>query len=284
MHYDPSRTSLYRPERQPPLDAALFADKPDAFAAELARLAYFDFENDPAPLRAALAAHAMHSEALFADPTVDSEGFAAIDPAGTGWIAFRGTQPDALRDLVADAKTWPEEVAGGGRVHAGFLEAWIGKEPNLGMAEQVERWLDRHAPSRLVATGHSLGGALATLCAAEHGGIELVTIGSPRVGDEEFAARFAERKVRRYAQCADLVTRVPPPLGFAHVGALHYLDSAGRVHHPPPETKAIARDRRMASLAYLREHALGEGNVLLRELADHAPINYVTGMLGIRVN
>lgn len=284
MQYDPSRTALYRPERQVPLHASLFAGKPDAFAAELARLAYIDFEHDPALLHAALAMHGMHSAALFTDTSVHSEGFAAIDPAGVGWIAFRGTQPDALRDFVADAKTWPEEFPGGGMVHAGFFEAWLGKEPNGGMAEQVHRWLDRHAPLRLVATGHSLGAALATLCAAEHRSCELVTIGSPRVGDDALVARFAGRIARRYAQCADLVTRVPPPLGFSHVGALHYVDSLGRLHHPPPETKTIARDRRNASFEYLRDNALREGNVLLRELADHAPINYVTALLEIREN
>jgi pimeloyl-ACP methyl ester carboxylesterase len=284
MRYDASRTALLNPQRQPALAPTQFHDRPDALAAELARLAYFDFERDPAPLRLALEEHGLNSIGLFADPSVDSEGFAAIDPAGTGWIAFRGTQPDALRDLVADAKAWPQELEGGGSVHAGFLEAWLGKNPENGMAAQVFSWIDRHRPARMIASGHSLGGALATLCAAEYPVIELVTIGSPRVGDSTFAARFAGRNARRIAQCADLVARVPPPLGFEHVGTLLYVDSLGELHHPAPDTRVIARDRRSAAFAYLRDYALRDGNVLVRDLADHAPINYVSALLGIREN
>lgn len=280
MQYDPTRLALYHPQRQPPLDPALLAARGDGLAAELARLAYWRFEDDPAPLQAALTALGLGEHGLFRDPAVGSQGFVALDGAGTGWIAFRGTQPDSLKDLATDARTWPREWPGGGRVHAGFARAWLGTGDE-GLAGQVVRWLGERACARIVATGHSLGGAIATLLAAGDERVELVTFGSPRVGDRTFAERFAGRVVRRYAECRDLIARIPPEPLFAHVGTLHYVDRHGRIHVAPEEA-FIAADRRAGAFDYLRRHAWRPGNVLLRGLADHAPINYVSALLGLR--
>lgn len=280
MQYDPTRLALFHPERQQPLDPGLVAPGSDGLAAELARLAYFRFESDPAALLAALHALGLAEVGLLHDPAMGSQGFAALDGAGTVWIAFRGTQPDSLRDLATDARAWPREWPGGGRVHAGFARAWLGRGSE-GIAAQVAAWLRDRPCRRILATGHSLGGALATLLAADDARAELVTFGSPRVGDRAFAARFEGRAVRRYAECCDLVARVPPQPPYAHAGVLHYVDRQGRVSVAPDEP-LIAADRRAGSLAYLRRHAWRPGNVLLRSLADHAPINYVSAVLGLR--
>lgn len=280
MQYDATRLALFHPERQPPLDPALFAARGDALAAELARLAYIRFEEDAAPLVAALAALELRDHGLFHDPATGSQGLAALDAAGTAWIAFRGTQPDSLQDLATDARAWPRDWPGGGRVHAGFARAWLGKDDE-GLAGQVARWMGGRSCERIVATGHSLGGALATLLAGADERVELVTFGSPRIGDRAFAKRFVGRPVRRYVECRDLIARVPPEPLFAHVGALHYVDRHGGIQ-VDPDASFIAADRRAGGFDYLRRHAWRPGNVLLRGLADHAPINYVTAVLGLR--
>lgn len=281
MQYDPTRLALFHPERSPPLDPALLVPGSDGLAAELARLAYLRFEDDPAPLRAALAALGLTDHGLFHDPQVGSQGYAALDGAGTAWLAFRGTQPDSLKDLATDARAWPREWPGGGRVHAGFARAWLGGGGDDALAGQVGRWLADKAPARIVATGHSLGGALATLLAAGDERAELVTFGSPRVGDRAFAARFGGRIARRHADCCDLIARIPPEPFYAHVGTLHYADRHGRLH-VAPDAAVIAADRRAGSLGYLRSHAWRPGTVLLRSLADHAPVNYISAVLGLR--
>ncbi|ETT57723.1 lipase class 3 [Paenibacillus sp. FSL R7-277] len=70
----------------------------------------------------------------------------------------------------------------------------------------------------LYVTGHSLGGALATLCALDVAANSafttprLYTYGSPRVGDPDFANAFSRyvRSSYRYANLFDVTTYVPP--------------------------------------------------------------------------
>jgi predicted lipase len=77
-------------------------------------------------------------------------------------------------------------------------------------------------------TGHSLGGALATLLAidvAANGGFAsptVYTFGSPRVGDKVFAGTYDSLVANswRVANLNDLVPQVPPLLaGYVHVDA-----------------------------------------------------------------
>jgi hypothetical protein len=82
--------------------------------------------------------------------------------------------------------------------------------------------------------------------------------------------------------CSDLVTRIPPAtLGYAHTGVLHYIDREGR-HRAGIDDAAIDADWRRAEIEYLATHAFRKGTVAIRDLADHAPINYVSGVAGLR--
>ena len=45
----------------------------------------------------------------------------------------------------------------------------------------------------------------------------------------------------------------------------------------------IATDRANARREYLAKYAARPGNVLVRELADHAPINYVRALVPVSV-
>jgi len=149
-------------------------------------------------------------------------------------VAFRGTQPDEMMDLFDISRI---ELAGwtygGGAVHSGFLEAHGRIWP------AVENLLRQLNPTRRTVwfTGHSLGGALATLSmdrfAASAG---LYTIGSPRVGNHRFAALFDERhdgRCFRYVNNRDVVTHLPPaitPAGFyKHVDLRRFIDANGAI-------------------------------------------------------
>jgi len=117
--------------------------------------------------------------------------------------------------------------------------------------------------------------AVATLLALGFVVSMLVTLGSPRVGDGAFAASLAALPHTRIVDCCDLVTQVPPPgLGFKHAGPALYIDHEGG-RHASPSDDFIDADRQLGRKAYLSKYAFRFGTLLARELADHAPVNYL---------
>jgi hypothetical protein len=81
-------------------------------------------------------------------------------------------------------------------------------------------------------------------------------------------------EILRYVDCCDLVTRVPPEfIGYTHAGDLYYIDRERKIARQPDES-TIADDQDHARVNYLLECALKIGNVAVRDLADHSPINY----------
>jgi len=277
MRYDPTAQALFHPEEAPPLFGSDLKWTLDATCAELSRLAYIRHEDgDGARLDAALALGGFGPAAPFHDPERDAQGFGTLASDGTRFLAYRGTQADRLKDLVSDLRFWGSRWSGRGRVHNGFLRA------EQALAPAVDAWLARGPQGPLVVTGHSLGAGMATISAARLAGSTLVTFGSPRVGDAAFRAVLAGRTVRRYVDCCDVVATVPPAIGYGHLGTECYIDRTGRVLPEPPGLLARNRDKWAGRGAYLARCFGRKGNVPLRALADHAPINYISGVLGVR--
>lgn len=302
MKYECSRDALYRPHLSPPLDPGLFKGKPDALCAELARLAYFAFPPASSALAAALAGHGLKQALYFEDATTNTQAFAALDERQTAYVVFRGTESSGTADLLTDIAILRRNWDQGGTVHRGFANAYDSNgavaahngeghavtgyhRAGLNLRQALRKWVAACGCKRLVAAGHSLGGALATLFASDHASAELVTFGSPAVGDAAFAALFADenRKVRRYRDCRDAVARLPPSLiGYRPTKNEVYIDRNGKLHDPPPAPLAILADQAEGVLQYAPLALSGWGTVKVRDLADHAPINYVSAMLGLR--
>jgi triacylglycerol lipase len=143
-------------------------------------------------------------------------------------VAFRGTQPDEWKDILADANIllvpWRT-----GLVHCGFKKAFDAIVP------QLDPILQRLTPGRtLWFCGHSLGAAMATLAADHYGAGTrgVCTFGSPRVGDHAFSSAFSAKfsgKSLRYVNDHDVVTHVPPPIGYEHVDARRFIAPDGTV-------------------------------------------------------
>ncbi len=172
-------------------------------------------------------------------------------------VSFRGTEPGKWSDVGVDAKMWHHSLeeegwsAGWGRVHDGFFDAFNTVADGRLMAKI--RGL-HGSPVGIWITGHSLGGALATVTAARlleemeagtpHPLRGVYTFGSPRVGDEAFRDRFTELarkhgvKVVRVRNGRDLVTNVPGLLmEYAHVGLLVHLTDEGLTVIEDPEAE-----------------------------------------------
>lgn len=275
--YDASRRSLLMPELGETVLEAGPVPADALLCVEAARLAYKKAESGPqamAELRGIFAGIGL-DRFEFLDE-VDTEAFlAASDDLAV--LAFRGTEQkvgDFASDLDARQVAWSA-----GRVHAGFAQAYEVAR------ERIETWLTaRPRPRRLLFTGHSLGAALATLAASVHKPDGLYTFGSPLVGDAGFVATVTSPTFR-YVDCCDLICRIPPQnlLGeeFQHVAKAIYIDSAGRVQAAIDET-SIEKDQAQARQDYIFHYAWRRGTVAVRDLADHAPINYVSAVWGLR--
>ncbi|XP_031740822.1 uncharacterized protein LOC101204368 isoform X2 [Cucumis sativus] len=164
-------------------------------------------------------------------------------------VAFRGTEQSRWKDLRTDlmlvpAGLNPERISGDFneeiQVHSGFLSAY--DSVRMRIISLIKKAIyyndDRAEPPvkwHVYVTGHSLGGALATLLALELSSSQLarheaITVtmynfGSPRVGNRQFAEIY-NKKVKdswRVVNHRDIIPTVPRLMGYCHVAQPVYL-------------------------------------------------------------
>lgn len=184
-------------------------------------------------------------------------------------LVFRGTTN--LMDWLTNIQTRPVNWQGAGLIHEGFRDAlelvWDDVKVVLEQLEQIK--------CPLFYTGHSLGAALATLAASLKPPQALYTFGSPLTGDTELAKSLSGVKVYRVVNNRDVVTTVPPPLAFHHLGELHYITHNSEMLINPDDT-AIALDRLKGDhLSIFSRDWHKHFTDAPEYLADHAPVNYV---------
>lgn len=144
-------------------------------------------------------------------------------------VACRGTEPKEWNDIKADANALMALAETVGHVHRGFKnevdDLWPGLEQSLIENKKV-----------LWFCGHSLGGAMATICASRcylshipSNPEQLFTFGSPRVGNGKYVNHVNLNHIR-WVNNNDLVTRVPPAwVGYRHTGQEMYFNAYGHL-------------------------------------------------------
>ena len=280
--YDATKAALLTPGRAETTLAQSDLDSITTVCCESSRMAYKPFEaNDgvKAAMRAAL------GQVDFADVqffTSDSAHAFAARKTGNSVriLAFRGTNANDPSDICTDAEArlvpWRKdgEDHDGIRVHFGFQTALDS------ILSPILQWLQDNPAVTTVFTGHSLGAALATLAASQVGQARVIAFGSPRVGDDAFAHRMSEQSILRYVDCCDMVSRVPPPvLGYSHLGTEVYINRLGLLNTDAgADEEAKESDQTKARIFYLARYAWKIGNVGFRDLADHAPVNYLSAI------
>lgn len=146
-------------------------------------------------------------------------------------ICFRGTEPDKMTDILADLKAWPKRSRERGLVHFGFAQALDKVYDKINeRLEQVSNNVSEDV--RVICTGHSLGAALATLCASRIDAHEVYTFGSPRVGTRSFVKEMNNDGIKhyRFVNNNDVVTSVPLALmAYRHQGDLCYINHYGNI-------------------------------------------------------
>lgn len=142
----------------------------------------------------------------------------------------------------------PERIGGDFKqeiqVHSGFLSAYDSVRTRLlSLIKQAVGYMDDDVKPlgrwHVYVTGHSLGGALATLLALElsssqlaNRGVISVTMynfGSPRVGNRRFAEVYNEKMKDswRVVNHRDIIPTVPRLMGYCHVAQPVYLAAGG---------------------------------------------------------
>jgi hypothetical protein len=188
-------------------------------AKELGRLVAAAYDQFHAPMRRPsmwplAAPYRLVREFSAAPPAhhqVEKFGFVARrEDNGNVYVIFRGTASPgdwlANLDFVHEAQR-----NGWGNVEKGFGEVYAGCADNI-----IDALRKEGNPPRVFISGHSLGGALSTLCAADvkfrgHAATTLYTFASPRTGDSAFAAEFNRNcpDTFRIVNTEDIVNTVP---------------------------------------------------------------------------
>ncbi len=197
-------------------------------------------------------------------------------------VSFRGTEINP-KDIISDINAL-QRPSFGGEVHEGFLNAFddVKAEVLRVVAEELQ-----NNNRTLWVTGHSLGGALATVATAEFLENKLnvqgvYTFGQPRVGNKTFARRYDSNLPERHFRFVnnnDIVTRVPPEkicikdinLEYHHVGK-EVLIKADKsiVVDPSSFTKTFDRVRGRVEAAVDGDYTDG--------ISDHSMSNYVEAL------
>jgi triacylglycerol lipase len=181
-------------------------------------------------------------------------------------IVCRGTEPNEWNDIKADVNALTEIAEPVGRVHRGFKrevdDIWPFLEARLRNEHRVV-WF----------TGHSLGGAMATICAGRcelsafpASPREVVTFGSPRVGTRNYATHARVPHIR-WVNNNDIVTRMPPRwLRYRHTGIRMHIDRHGVVRAVTSDRPAT--DRWVGFVDAVKRRRLDH-------FSDHAIADYV---------
>ena len=234
--------------------------------AELANVCYFDEES---------VARTVEPLAVSASEFFDRDGAQAyrFETEHDVVVACRGTEPHDINDVKADVDAIMAVVETVGRVHRGFNtetdDLWprIEKTLHVDVIGEKPVWF----------CGHSLGGAMATICAGRcfmsdevKNPEGLFTYGSPRVGDKQYINYVKDIQHIRWVNNNDIVPRLPPRLaGFRHHGREMYLDRKGRL-------------RKLKAGAKFADRMRGFGASLLRfkldPLSDHIVDAYIAAI------
>ena len=160
-------------------------------------------------------------------------------------FAFRGTE--SFRDVLSDLNIFRSNLAiprtqltCNPKVHSGFLTQFDTVKDEINTEIQVYRE-ESNNDNTLIFTGHSLGGALATIATVYYGlqypdmNINCITFGSPRVGNKDFVNLFNNRVniSQRFVNEDDPVPMGPTPFRFSHVCGGKWIKDAHLLNEKP---------------------------------------------------
>lgn len=137
-------------------------------------------------------------------------------------IAFRGTQEHSIQNWIEDLFWKQLDLSYPGMpdamVHHGFYYAYHNTTIRSGVIDAVRRAMELYGGIKIIVTGHSMGGAMASLCGLdlkvnhEAQDVEVMTFGQPRIGNAAFASYYSQLvpNTIRITNEHDMVPHLPP--------------------------------------------------------------------------
>eukprot|EP01125_Pyxidicula_operculata_P003527 TRINITY_DN1452_c0_g1_i2.p1 TRINITY_DN1452_c0_g1~~TRINITY_DN1452_c0_g1_i2.p1 ORF type:complete len:282 (+),score=42.43 TRINITY_DN1452_c0_g1_i2:24-869(+) len=195
-----------------------------------------------------LASTPLKDVSVFDSTARNIQAFVGLSSKNEIVVGFRGTQFTSFENWYQNFNFIKESfhaVTIGPRdyVHEGFLNDWKSiKDKVLCAVKTLSNQTNCSPSCKVYVTGHSLGGAIASLAAVQISDLKVgpvteYTFGSPRVGNLAF---YNDHKARvstsyRVVHERDIVPRVPTALvGFHHVST--------EVWYPPGKTGYVTCD------------------------------------------
>ncbi len=151
-------------------------------------------------------------------------------------FGFRGTESTSLSDWFKNIDFQPKTVTVGGttfKTHKGFMDRY----------NNIASWFEREYSKAIetgytiILSGHSLGGAEATIAAVYGAGKlnrrpdSVVTFGAPLVGNSAFVNYYKNKvgcdRTLRFISKGDIVPGMPEVFGYAHVCDSTDVDGGG---------------------------------------------------------
>lgn len=197
--------------------------------------------------------------------------FFVVSTGNDIFISFRGTQTDNTTGIINDWKTnlkfnqvWFDKY-GKGKVHEGFFNRFKSSWSHI--EDFLKKNSSEHNSKNIWLTGHSLGGAIATITLAalyyedlfkELGNYNiggLYTYGQPKVGNSAFCNQFKgiTDRIVRVENCNDPVAILPLSVSkksqYIHVGHPKTISKKG-IFRPIRSKKAYRRERMADNLLY----------------------------------
>lgn len=147
-------------------------------------------------------------------------------------IAFRGTE--SIKDDMYDLNITKRRISINNiRVHGGFYNQLIGSEIYDDFRSKVLSLISEHPTYEIFITGHSLGGALATLFGyilsdIIKSNINVISFASPKIGNKQWKLAFNNKinlKHTRIVISSDLIPCFPL-INYYHCGNLVKLNNS----------------------------------------------------------
>lgn len=189
-------------------------------------------------------------------------------------ITCRGTEPHERADIETNLDAVMAVAESVGRVHRGFKAEVDRLWPRLEQA-----LISNTRP--VWFTGHSLGGAMAAICAGrcrlsfiQSNPRAVFTFGSPRIGNRRYV-NHVRLEYYRFVNNNDIVPHFPPAwCGYRHSGKQVYIDSEGRIsrvvgwHQSKDRWRGFWRGLRRWQLDHFADHAIGNYIDAIRQAVE----------------